>query len=157
MPKEDAQQSVENAIASIVTAIKDVLRQFKEEPLNVGTLQAILKGVFEGVKSALAELDLKLPAELPLPNASDLTDLQLPALGNLPPKLNLADWPLLCKLVWWPKDADHCASMRCAACATSILAASRACQLKNEGEVDHMCLRDMLGEGACNYCAIDYL
>jgi len=155
MANDEAQQSIKDAIAGIVDAVKDVLRKFKDEPLNIGTLQAIAMGVFEGVKDALKEFGIKLPENIELPDSGDLSEIHLPSLP-LPSSFSLSDWPLVCKLIWWPMDEEHCASMRCAMCSTSMLAASRACELK-EGAVSHLCIRERLGEGACNYCTLDYL
>lgn len=154
MAPRDIQASIEAAIGSIVNAVKDVLSQFKDNPLNIGNIQAIVFGVFEGVKDALAEFGIELPANIDIPPVN-LPDITIPGLEP-PTKFNLSDWPLLCKVIWWPKDEQHCQSMRCSACATPMLAASRACEM-SEGQATAHCLRDVLGEGECGYCAIDYL
>ena len=163
--QDEIERNIEEAIENILNAIKETFNSFKESPLSIATLQSIGNGVIKGVKLIAAEFGYAIPGTLPdLPNVDlpdvhlpdiSLPDISLPEIPELGP-FNLADWPWICKVIWWPHDDDHCASMRCAACGPSMMAASRACEL-GEGRVSHFCLRRVLGEGVCNYCAVDYI
>ena len=151
MTDDEIEKAIENAVDNIVTAVKEAFNQFKEQPLSLSVVQSIGAGVINGVKSIAQEFGFEIPSELPdLPDLPDLPEI--PELGEF----NLADWPWICKVIWWPHDDEHCASMRCAACSPAMLAAARACE-RTEGTASHYCLRRILGDSVCNYCAVDFL
>ncbi len=158
-----------------MTAVKTAFKKFKEHPLSVANIKAIVVGVYSGVKDALQDAGVPIPVfELPpnitLPNVNlpnitlpniNLPNVTLPSLPSLPSLPNplefeLKDWPTVCKVVWWPHHEKHCKAMRCIACSTSIMVAAKACE-KQQRMADYRCLRDVLGDGACNYCAADFL
>jgi len=163
----DIQEAIESAIDNIVDAVTETFERFKEEPLSIKSIQAIGGGVINGLKNILEEIGLEIPDELPKPGLPDidlpdvnlpdvdLPDISLPTIPELG-EFQLSDWPWVCKVVWWPHEDEHCSSMRCAACSPAMLAAARVCQ-RRDGHVEHYCLRSVLGEGVCNYCAVDYL
>ena len=154
MTKDEIEESIEQAIDAIVNAVKETFEKFKEQPLSVSNIQSIGSGVINGIKNLLAQLGVAVPDKLPHPDVHfpDLPDIDFPDFGGF----NLADWPLLCKVIWWPHEDDHCASMRCAACAPAMIAASRVCE-HTEGAVGHGCMRSVLGDGSCQFCVVDYL
>lgn len=159
--EDKVEESIEDAINNIVEAVKETLNRFKEEPLSIKTIQSIGSGVLNGLKSIFEDLGIDIPDELPdvpdLPDI-DLPDIDLPDLPD-PPTLgdfSLSNWPTLCKVVWWPHQDEHCNSMRCAACSPAMFAAAKVCK-RTEGQVEHFCLRRVLGDGACGFCSVDYL
>jgi hypothetical protein len=174
MASPDAiEAAIKNAIDSIVNAVKTAFTKFKEHPLSVSNIKAIVVGVYHGVQDALKEAGVPLPhlpANLTLPNVNlpnitlpnvNLPNITLPSVPSLPSFPNpldfkLEDWPTLCKVVWWPHHEKHCKAMRCIACSTSIMVAAKACE-KTQRAADYRCLRDILGDGACNYCTADFL
>ena len=121
----------------------------------MSNVQSIGSGVINGFKNVLAQLGVAVPDGLPSVEDIDLPDINLPSVPSIG-EFSLADWPLLCKVVWWPHEDEHCKSMRCAACSTAMIAAGKVCE-KTQGSVDHRCLRDVLLDGACGYCAVDFL
>lgn len=172
----DIETNIENAVQNILDAIKGAMDSFKNEPLSIAAIQGIGTGVLNGIKLIAEELGFTLPDEIPdvnlpgLPDVNlpslpslpdidfpDLPDFSLPSIPNLPDlDLSLADWPWICKVVWWPHEDEHCEAMRCAACSTAMIASARACE-KAEGSVSHFCMRRILGDSGCNYCTADYL
>merc|ERR1712242_17719 len=66
-------------------------------------------------------------------------------------------WNKICKVIWWPYHDEHCNSMRCTACAPTIMASAQVCK-KTMGRVSSRCLADVMGGGGfCNYCIGDYI
>ena len=134
MTTTDSSPSIEDIIKDAVEAITQALENFQNNPFAI-------VDIFNNIKEILEN------------NGLDLPDLDLFPSLELP---SLSDWPLLCKLVWWPYDDEHCRSMRCSACSTAMIAASKVCE-KTGQAVDQRCFRSVLGDGACNYCVADYL
>lgn len=167
------EENIEDAVQNILDAIKGALDSFKNEPLSIAAIQSIGVGVFNGIKLIAEELGFTIPSELPdielpdgpdfnlpdinLPSLPDFPDISLPSLPDFPDlDISLADWPWICKVVWWPHEDEHCQAMRCAACSTAMISAARACE-KAEGSASHFCLRRILGDNGCNFCTADYL
>jgi len=164
---DELEREIQDAIKTIVDTIKETFESIEQQPLSVDTLVQIGAGVIKGVKDIATDIGFELPDKLPnFPNFPDFPDIdfsniKLPEL-NLPdiglPELDfdLKVWPLVCKAIWWPMDDKYCQSVRCSACSPAMIAAARACEL-NEGSVNHFCLRKVLGDRGCNFCAIDFL
>merc|ERR1712242_264059 len=154
---DELEREIQDAINQIVDTIEETFKSIGEQPLSVDTLAQIGAGVIKGVRDIATDIGFEFPAELPdLPNFPDLPDITLPdfSLPDLDFDLNV--WPLVCKAIWWPMDDKYCQSVRCSACSPAMIAAARACEL-NEGSVNHFCLRKVLGDRGCNFCAIDFL
>merc|ERR1711997_1239893 len=165
----EVEREVQEAIETIVTVIKETFESLGKKTLSLDTIAQIGTGVILGVKEVFLTLGLDLPAELPdLPNLIpdisipdiEFPDIDLPDLdlSNILPDLDfsLSSWPLVCKAIWWPYDDDYCQAVRCSACSPAMIAAARVCEV-SQGSVNHFCLRKVLGDGGCNYCAIDFL
>merc|ERR1712242_226306 len=169
---DELEREIQDAINQIVDTIEETFKSIGEQPLSVDTLAQIGAGVIKGVRDIATDIGFEFPAELPdLPNFPDLPDITLPNIDFSDiklPEFNLPDfslpdldfdlnvWPLVCKAIWWPMDDKSCQSVRCSACSPAMIAAARACEL-NEGSVNHFCLRKVLGDRGCNFCAIDFL
>merc|ERR1712242_140401 len=169
---DELEREIQDAINQIVDTIEETFKSIGEQPLSVDTLAQIGASVIKGVRDIATDIGFEFPAELPdLPNFPDLPDITLPNIDfsdiKLPefniPDFSLPDldfdlnvWPLVCKAIWWPMDDKYCQSVRCSACSPAMIAAARACEL-NEGSVNHFCLRKVLGDRGCNFCAIDFL
>jgi len=169
---DELEREIQDAINQIVDTIEETFKSIGEQPLSVDTLAQIGAGVIKGVRDIATDIGFEFPAELPdLPNFPDLPDITLPNIDFSDiklPEFNLPDfslpdldfdlnvWPLVCKAIWWPMDDKYCQSVRCSACSPAMIAAARACEL-NEGSVNHFCLRKVLGDRGCNFCAIDFL
>merc|ERR1712242_661180 len=169
---DELEREIQDAINQIVDTIEETFKSIGEQPLSVDTLAQIGAGVIKGVRDIATDIGFEFPAELPdLPNFPDLPDITFPNIDFSdikPPEFNLPDfslpdldfdlnvWPLVCKAIWWPMDDKYCQSVRCSACSPAMIAAARACEL-NEGSVNHFCLRKVLGDRGCNFCAIDFL
>ena len=67
-----------------------------------------------------------------------------------------SEWPLVCKVLWYPYEEQYCRQARCVTCSPAILAASHVCR-QNEGRVTERCLRSTIGRGHCNTCVPDFL
>merc|ERR1711878_65737 len=165
----EVEREVQEAIETIVTVIKETFESLGKKTLSLDTIAQIGTGVILGVKEVFLTLGLDLPAELPdLPNLIpdisipdiEFPDIDLPDLdlSDILPDLDfsLSSWPLVCKAIWWPYDDDYCQAVRCSACSPAMIAAARVCEV-SQGSVNHFCLRKVLGDGGCNYCAIDFL
>jgi len=168
---DELEREIQTAINQIVDTIEKTFKNIGEQPLSVDTLAQIGAGVIKGVRDIATDIGFEFPTELPnFPDFPDLPDITLPNidLSDIKlPEFNLPDflpdldfdlnmWPLVCKAIWWPMDEKYCQSVRCSACSPAMIAAARACEL-NEGSVNHFCLRKVLGDRGCNFCAIDFL
>merc|ERR1711997_388055 len=165
----EVEREVQEAIETIVTVIKETFESLGKKTLSLDTIAQIGTGVILGVKEVFLTLGLDLPAELPdLPNLIpdiSIPDIEFPNidlpdfdLSDILPDLDfsLSSWPLVCKAIWWPYDDDYCQAVRCSASSPAMIAAARVCEV-SQGSVNHFCLRKVLGDGGCNYCAIDFL
>jgi len=85
---------------------------------------------------------------------STTTDVISDALQNsMGPEM----WTNWCTAVWWPYDEEKCVQTRCLACSPSVMSASVVCE-KTIGRTDDIkCLRDVMGEGHCNYCISEFV
>merc|ERR1712172_478414 len=87
-------------------------------------------------------------------NLSQTTDAISDALQNaMGPEM----WSQWCAAIWWPYDDEKCRETRCLACSPTIMSASVVCG-KTIGRTDDIkCLRDVMGEGHCNYCISEFI
>ena len=107
------------------------------------SVKAVFSGILSGIREALDDAGIVIPV-----SASSLAESEVSV---------LADWPLLCKAVWFPYHANNCRSARCAACSPVLLASSRVCRAGGEGEVSSDCMDNVMGPGLCNACTHQFI
>ena len=145
--------SIKQVVQKVVDSMKDVVDTIKSKPLSVTSIKAIFAGIIDGVKKTLNEAGISLPNKEEATTEATMPKPE-PEVDNSGLSF-FAKWPLVCKALWFPYDAEKCRSARCMACAPSMMASATVCR-KTEGSVSQRCLAATLGEGFCNSCVGDY-
>jgi len=142
--------SIKQVVQKVVDSMKAVVDTIKSKPLSVDSIKSIFAGIIDGVKKTLTE------AGIPLPGQSEEPEEPEEVVEPEDSKLSyFAQWPIVCKALWYPYDAGKCRSARCMACAPAMMASAQVCR-KSEGVISQRCLAVTLGDGFCNFCIGDY-
>ena len=100
-------------VVGVVNSFKDVVKTIKRNQLPPETVRGILAEILNGIKDLLPELSPGPEPEVPEPV------LQSDGLSYF------ADWPHVCKLLWYPYQAEKCGEARCLACAPAMMASAQ--------------------------------
>ena len=100
-------------VVGVVNSFKDVVKTIKRNQLPPETVRGIFAEILSGIKDLLPELSPGPEPEVPEPV------LQSDGLSYF------ADWPHVCKLLWYPYQAEKCGEARCLACAPAMMASAQ--------------------------------
>ena len=103
-------------VVGVVNSFKDVVKTIKRNQLPPETVRGIFAEILSGIKNLLPELSSG--PETPEPEVPEPV-LQSDGLSYF------ADWPHVCKLLWYPYQAEKCGEARCLACAPAMMASAQ--------------------------------
>ena len=154
---DNGEDNVEKSmIRNVVNSLKNVVQKIENKNLSGENIKKIFNGILSGVKDLI-------PGKLsPLQDSSTTTIS--PSSSSTPSSMEIdgglsyfAEWPHICKLLWFPYHTERCGESRCMACAPAMMASAQVCRLL-DGRVTRDCIFDTLGSGGfCNFCIRKYV
>ena len=154
-------------IESVVGSLKKLVNKIQSNNLSPDSVKNIFKGIVNGVKeiipnsisgvhdettdettdSTTVTLTTTTPLTTTIFNPNEIFDASLSY---------FAQWPNICKMLWFPYHTEKCGEARCMACAPAMMASAQVCRLL-EGRVTKSCIFDTLEGEFCNFCIRKYV
>ena len=150
------QQPEEEIVRDVVDSFKKVIDTIKINDYPPETVKTIFSTIFRGIQSLLPN-----GAHLFQRPASTTTTTSLPAF-SLTEDISeqglsqFAEWPHICRMLWYPYQREKCGEARCLACAPAMMASAQVCRL-TEGRVTRQCVERSLQSKYCNFCIRKYV
>ena len=146
----------EEIIQDVVSSFQKVINKIKINDYPPQTVKAIFTTIFSGIQSLLPK-----SAHLFQPPASTTTTTSLPPFSltediSEQGLSHFAEWPHICRMLWYPYHREKCGEARCLACAPAMMAFAQVCRL-TEGRVTRLCVERSLQSKYCNFCIRKYV
>jgi len=154
-------------IQSVVGSLKKLVNKIQSNNLSPESVKNIFKGIVNGVKEIIptsisGEQDESTDSTTTTSTTTTAPTTPLTSTTFNPSEFfdaslsYFAQWPNICKMLWFPYHTEKCGEARCMACAPAMMASAQVCRLL-EGRVTKSCIFDTLEGEFCNFCIRKYV
>ena len=150
------QQPEEEIIRDVVDSFKKVINTIKVNDYPPQTVKTIFSTIFSGIRSLLPSGGHLLQTPPTTTTTTSPPSLSLTEDISEQGLSHFAEWPHICRMLWYPYHREKCGEARCLACAPAMMASAQVCRL-TEGRVTRQCVERSLQSKYCNFCIRKYV